>query len=204
MLSFRPVADIAQTLETDFARIFGGKPVPIIAVSFGPEEQNLDPASQTGDFAFPRDLYALEQIVSDAKALTEMTGRVLTGTATDADRAKLNEVIARNEQTESDKIVELKNELGEALVRENNLIAELEGDSFDLTHEEVRIYHFPDGVEVEVCNPHTLTIGADGTHYITPFDRVGIEVPPRWVRCEVFPKQDEACFDGHPSVNEVG
>lgn len=79
----------------------------------------------------------------------------------------------------------------------------VDDDSFDLTHEEVRIYHFADGVEVEVENPHTLTIGVDGTHYITPFDRVGVEIPPRWIKLEVFPKQGEACFDGHPPVNEI-
>lgn len=160
-------------LNSDFARIFGGQ-----------VEQNLDPASQTGDFVLPNDAdKAWLDSVAEMVEVNALAERVIAGTANEADKQRLLE-----------------------LSRPVELEAETDGDAeiaFDLTNEACRIYHFPDNTEVEVDNPHTLTIGEDGTHYITPYDRVGIEVPPRWVKIEVFPKQGEACFVGHPPVNEI-
>lgn len=219
------VSPIFDALNSNFNNIFGDRPkerqftievIPIIAAPADQEEQqHLDPASQTGDFVFPRD--PLREVSEEFAEINALADRIINGTATDADRARLQELSEPEDDPSEDRepsvgrlFLEAIEEVDEEEIeeierrcRDLDDANEVEGVSFDLTHEELRIYHFPDGVEVEVDNPHTLTIGADGTHYITPFDRVGVEIPPRWFKVEVFPKQGEACFDGHPPVNEI-
>jgi len=148
---------IVRNLNTAFDHIFGRG--PSASPIFGPDtvildlgdltEPKLDPASETGDFALPRD-----PIQSDTEAY-------------EAYEAQEGSVVT------------------------------------DLRHEEVRIYIFADGTEVEVDNPVELTVGPDGSHQITPHDRVGIIVPKGWIKCEVHPKQGAACFAGHTPVNEI-
>lgn len=176
-------------------KLFGdSESMPDIAVSSGP----TDPASETGDFVLPNDPPStpIQQMIAELREIIEIAERVHNRTHNAADLTRLDELVdsACRANEDSQEAQHLHDESDDGA--EINVI--------DLSHEECRIYHFHDGHEVEVKHPLSLSIGLDGSHQITCYDRVGITVRSGWIRIEHYARFGEACFAGHLPVHEIG
>ena len=207
---------IPAKLERDFATIFGA-PV-FVAASTAQEEENLDPASQTGDFVLPRDredVARLEQAVAEMQEIVALADRIVAGTATEADKERLRELQQPEEIDLAAAIEEAEalydaaddfydeGDLFEAIVGES-IGGDVEVEIEDLTPLEMLVYHYADGRELEVLHPVSLSVRFDGAEQITCSDRVGIVAPAGYLKCERFPKFGEACFSGHDPVHTLG